>query len=255
MTSSSDPATALITGASSGIGAATALALARRGTRVALVARRADRLEELAGRITAEGGTAVPIVADITDQVQAAESVVKAVAELGGLDAVVNSAGVMLLGPIHKAPVEEWDRMIAINIQGLLYVTHAALPHLLDAAQGPRGTADVVNVSSEAGRVALANFGVYNLTKHGVGAFSESLRQEVGGRNVRVSLIEPGPVSTELFGHIRPEILANWDSGSQPLLQAEDVAETISFVVSRPSHVAVNEVLLRPEGARSLQPQ
>jgi NADP-dependent 3-hydroxy acid dehydrogenase YdfG len=250
MTTSLTSTAALVTGASSGIGAATAHALAERGAAVALVARRKDRLDELAGRIEAAGGVALPIAADITDRSQAAAAVDQAVAAFGRLDTLVNNAGVMLLGPIEDAPVEEWDRMVAINVQGLLYVTHAALPHLLAAAAG-RGTADVVTVSSVAGRSARVGMGVYNLTKHGIGAFSESLRQEVGPRHVRVSLIEPGPVATELFSHIRPEVLEGAKNvfGTDTLLQPEDIAETIAFVVTRPPHVVVNEVLLRPDGA------
>lgn len=242
---------ALITGASSGIGAATALALAAQGADVALVARRRDRLEELAGRVRELGVKAEVVEADITDRGQAADAVGRAVAALGRLDTVVNNAGVMLLGPVEGAPVDEWDRMIALNVQGLLYVTHAALPHLLAAAAGPRRTADVVNVSSTAGRTADPGMGVYNLTKHGIGAFSESLRQEVSARHVRVSLIEPGPVATELFTHIRPEILeaAKEAFAAAALLRPEDVAEAIAFVVTRPQHVVVNELLLRPDAA------
>jgi NADP-dependent 3-hydroxy acid dehydrogenase YdfG len=235
---------ALITGASSGIGMATALQLANRGGTVALVARRKDRLDELAERISQSGGSALAVEADITDPEQAGAAVTRAVDAFGRLDTVVNNAGIMLIGPVEDAPVEEWDRMVAINVQGLLYLTHAALPHLLQAAQGPRGTADIVNVSSTAGRVALANMAVYNLTKFGVGAFSEALRQEVSTRNVRVTLVEPGPVATELFTHIRPEVMLA--AGEYTLLEADDVAEAIAFAVSRPSRTVVNEILLRP---------
>lgn len=242
--------TALVTGASSGIGAATALALAGEGADIALVARRRDRLEQVAEQIRGLGSRAEVIEADITDRAQASEAVDRAAAAFGRLDTLVNNAGVMLLGPIEGAPVEEWDRMIEINVQGLLYITHAALPHLLEAAAGPRGAADIVNVSSVAGRSAAAGWGVYNLTKHGLGAFAESLRQEVASRHVRVSLIEPGPVGTELFTHIRPEILeASKEAfANVSLLQPEDVAESIAFVVTRPQHVAVGEVLVRPSG-------
>src|SRR3954447_17432132 len=195
---------ALVTGASSGIGEATARALAAEGAAVALVARRKERLDALAGEL---GARALPIEADITDQQQAIAAVQRTADEHGRLDVVINNAGVMLLGPIVDAPAEEWDRMIDLNLKGLLYVAHAALPHLLEAADtGPRRVADLVNISSVAGRIARRNSGVYNLTKHGVGAFSESLRQEVTGRHVRVSLVEPGAVITELPDHIRPEI-------------------------------------------------
>ncbi|MGY1716296.1 SDR family NAD(P)-dependent oxidoreductase [Geodermatophilus sp. SYSU D01106] len=251
MTTTLTGTAALVTGASSGIGAATALALATRGADVALVARRRDRLEEIAEQVRALGSKAEVVEADITDRAQAAAAVEQTVAAFGRLDTLVNNAGVMLLGSIEGAPVDEWDRMIAINLQGLLYASHAALPHLLEAAAGPRRTADIVNVSSEAGRSAALGMGVYNLTKHGVGAFAESLRLEVSSRNVRVSLIEPGPVGTELFTHIRPEVLeaAKESIAATALLQAEDVADSIAYVVSRPRHVAINELLLRPHAA------
>jgi NADP-dependent 3-hydroxy acid dehydrogenase YdfG len=240
---------ALITGASSGIGEATATALAERGAAVALVARRVDRLEELEHKITDAGGRALSIEADVTDQAQAQGAVERTVSELGRLDTLVNNAGVMLLGPALDAPLEEWQRMLNVNVAGLLYCAHAALAHLLEAAStSRRGVADMVNISSVAGRVARAGSGVYNLTKHGVGAFSESLRQEVTGRHVRVSLIEPGAVSTELASHNRPEVLEQIGRRFADIerLHAEDIADAITYVVTRPRHVAINEVLIRP---------
>jgi len=171
------------------------------------------------------------------------------VEELGRLDLLVNNAGVMLLGPIVDAPVEEWERMIDVNLVGLLYASRAALPHLLDAAEnGPRGVADMVNVSSVAGRQVRMGSGVYNATKHAVGAFSESLRQEVTGRHLRVSLVEPGAVDTELPDHNRPEIrqLLEQRFADMERLQSADIADAIAYVVSRPRHVAVNEILIRP---------
>ncbi len=239
---------ALVTGASSGIGEATALVLAEEGARVALVARRRDKLEALAERLGGSAGALV-IEADITDLGQARQAVATTVAELGRLDLLVNNAGVMLLGPIVGAPIEEWQRMIELNLLGLLYCTHAALPHLLEAAEGdPRGVADIVNVSSVAGRVARLNSGVYNATKHGVGAFSESLRQEVTTRHVRVTLIEPGATATELAFHNRPEILEGMAQtfGGIEIMQAEDIAESIRYAVTQHRRVAVNEVLVRP---------
>jgi NADP-dependent 3-hydroxy acid dehydrogenase YdfG len=238
----------LVTGASSGIGEATAVALADEGATVALVARRRDRLEALAERIGG-AGKALVIEADITDQAQAENAVDRTVAELGRLDTLVNNAGVMLLGPIVGAPVEEWQRMVNLNVLGLLYCTHAALPHLLTSAESePRSVADVVNVSSVAGRVARLNSGVYNATKHGVGAFSESLRQEVTTRHVRVTLIEPGAVATELALHNRPEILEGMAQtfGGIEIMRAEDIAEGIRYAVTQPRRVAVNEILIRP---------
>jgi NADP-dependent 3-hydroxy acid dehydrogenase YdfG len=240
---------ALVTGASSGIGAATARALAGQGAAVALAARRKDRLDELAAAIAADGGTALVVEADITDGEQAADVVRQAVEGLGRLDTVVNNAGVMLLGPAVGAPIEEWDRMVSLNVRALLHVTHAAIPHLLAAAESsPRGVADLVNISSVAGRVARSGSGVYNLTKHGVGALSESLRQELATRHVRVSLVEPGFTATELGTHLRPEPRAQMRQrfdGVEPL-QAEDIADAIEYIVTRPRHVAVNEMLVRP---------
>ena len=200
-----DGTVALVTGASSGIGEASARLLASHGAAVAVAARRKDRLDALVGDIERAGGRALAIQADVTDREQATGAVGGAVDELGRLDTVVNNAGVMLLGPILDAPIEEWERMVALNVSGLLYVAHAALPHLVQAAEhGPRRVADLMNISSVAGRVARVGSGVYNLTKHGVGAFSESARQEFAGRHVRVSLVEPGAVETELATHLRP---------------------------------------------------
>jgi NADP-dependent 3-hydroxy acid dehydrogenase YdfG len=240
---------ALITGASSGIGEATARRLAAAGSAVALVARRKDRLDRIVGEITTTGGRAVAIEADITEPEQAESAVKRAVAELGSLDIAVNNAGVMLLGPMVDAPLDEWERMVDLNVKGLLYVTKAAMPHLLEAAEnGGRRVADLVNISSVAGRTTRVGSGVYNLTKHGVGAFSESLRQEVTRRHVRVSLIEPGATATELGTHLRPEIRAAQLERFQSMevMQADDIADAIEFVVTRPRHVAINEVLIRP---------
>jgi NADP-dependent 3-hydroxy acid dehydrogenase YdfG len=247
MTERLDGTVALVTGASSGIGEATAVALAAQGARVAIAARRKDRLEALADRIGRD--QVLVLETDVTDEAQARAMVDQTVASFGRLDTLVNNAGVMLLGPIVNAPVEEWRRMVELNLLGLLYCTHAALPHLLAAAETePRQVADIVNVSSVAGRTARQNSGVYNATKFGVGAFSESLRQEVTRRHVRVSLIEPGAVATELVTHNRPEVveqmLANF--GPVETLQSEDIADAVAFTVTRPRRMAVNEVLVRP---------
>ena len=240
---------ALVTGASSGIGEATARTLAGQGAAVALVARRADRLESLGGEIAADGGTALPIEADVSEREQAEAAVARTVEELGRLDVLVNNAGVMLLGPIADAPTEEWERMVEVNLLGLMYTARAALPHLLEAAEGePRRVADLVNISSVAGRIARKGSGVYNATKFGVGAFSEGLRQEMARRHVRVSLVEPGAVATELQSHNRPEIKEQIERRFEDMdiLQAGDIADAIAYVVTRPRHVAVNEVLVRP---------
>jgi len=242
-----DGTVALVTGASSGIGAATASALAAQGAAVALAARRADRLESLAGDIRAAGGTALVIESDVTDEQQATGAVARTVAELGRLDTLINNAGVMLLGPVVDAPLSEWQRMVDLNVLGLLYCAHAALPHLLRAAQdGPRQVADMVNISSVAGRAARAGNGVYSLTKFGVGAFSESLRQEVAKRYVRVSLVEPGATATELATHNRPEVLESIRSQFGQRMEAADIADAVAYIVTRPRHVAVNEMLIRP---------
>ncbi len=240
---------ALVTGASSGIGEATALALAGRGAAVALAARRVDRLEAVAQRIGEGGGTALAIDADVSDRAQAESAVARTVSDLGRLDILINNAGLMLLGPAVDADIGEWRQMLDVNVDGVLYCAHAALPHLLAAAQdSPREVADMVNVSSVAGRYPRRGSAVYNLTKFGVGAFSESLRQEVAGRRVRVSLVEPGATATELRSHNRPEIQEAQAQrfAGMTTMTPEDIAETILFIVTRPWHVAINEVLIRP---------
>lgn len=244
-----DGTVAVVTGASSGIGAATARRLAAEGATVVAAARRLDRIEEVVAAITTEGGTAVAVRCDVADRAQAVELVESTVAEHGRLDTLVNNAGVMLLGPIVGADPEDWDRMISVNVEGLLACTRAALPHLLRAAEeSQRRVADLVNLSSTAGRFPRVGAGVYNLAKHGIGAFSESLRQEVTARGVRVSLVEPGAVDTELIDHLSPAALEGfWQRfGGVERLRAEDVADTIAFIVTRPRRVAINEVLLRP---------
>jgi NADP-dependent 3-hydroxy acid dehydrogenase YdfG len=238
---------ALVTGASSGIGTAAARALAADGAYVAIAARRRDRLEQLAAEIG--GGQSLVIDADLTQESGARRAVEQTVAQLGRLDILVNNAGVMLLGPIVDAPIDEWDRMLRVNVEGLLHCTHAALPHLLRAAEdGPRRVADIVNISSTAGRTASSGSGVYNATKWAVNAFSESLRQEVTKRHVRVALVEPGAVTTELVEQNRPEVqtMIRQRLGDGERLAAEDIADAIRFVVTRPRHVAVNEILVRP---------
>ena len=249
MTERLDGTVALVTGASSGIGHAAARALAEAGAAVALVARRKDRLDGLAKAIEEKGGKALAIEADVTERAQAESAIDSAVKGLGRLDTVVNNAGVMLLGPIEDAPVEEWERMVQLNLLGFLYVAHASLPHLLKAAESePRKVADLVNISSTAGRSARSGAGVYNLTKFGVNAFTESLRQEVTKRHVRVSVVEPGATSTELATHVRPEVLQQLIQrvGGIERMEAEDIAHAIAYIVTRPRRVAVNEMLVRP---------
>jgi NADP-dependent 3-hydroxy acid dehydrogenase YdfG len=246
-----DGTVALVTGASSGIGEATALALAAQGATVAIAARRRDRLEDLAGRIgpAADGQRPLVLEADLTDESQAGAAVNRTAAELGRLDILVNNAGMMLLGPAVDADTRSWWRMLDINVKAALYCAHAALPHLIAAAEDARrNVADMVNVSSVAGRTVRRGSAVYNLTKHGIGAFSESLRQELATRRVRVSLVEPGATATELRSHNTPEVQEAQARRYVDVrtLDAADIADTILYIVTRPWHVAVNEVLIRP---------
>ena len=250
-----DQTVALVTGASSGIGEATALALAASGAAVAVAARRRDRLEDLAGRIRGAGGEVQIVEVDITDEVAARSAVEATVERFGRLDTVVANAGVILLGPVQDAPIAEWQRMVDVNVMGLLYTAHAALPHLLRAASSkPRRVADLVLISSVAGRVPRSGSGVYNLTKHGVGAFGEALRQEVTQQHVRVSLVEPGAVATELASHNRAEVRESMAARFQGMerMEAEDIADAIAYIVTRPRRVAINELLIRPDRAAGL---
>jgi NADP-dependent 3-hydroxy acid dehydrogenase YdfG len=250
MTTTLTGTVALVTDSSSGIGEATARRLAEDGASVALVARRRDRLEPLAAEIEkGGGGTALVLQADITDRTQAEAAVQQTFERFGRLDILVNNAGLMLLGPVVGADPEEWDRMIAINAQGLLYTTHAALPYLLKAAEdGPRRVADIVNISSIAGRVAWNGYGVYNMTKFGVNGFTEALRQEVTKRHVRVGVLEPGGVTTELGSHntgaVREEIDAFY--ATTEALAPEDIADGITYMVTRPRHASIGELWIMP---------
>jgi NADP-dependent 3-hydroxy acid dehydrogenase YdfG len=245
-----DGTVALVTGASSGIGDATARRLAEHGASVVVVARRKDRLDTLVAEIEAAGGTASAVEADITDPDQADRAVQSAVDRFGRLDILINNAGLMLLGPVVGADVAEWERMIAINQNGLLYVTHAALPHLLAAAQDElRGVADIVNISSIAGRQAWANFGVYNMTKFGVNGFTEALRQEVTKKHVRVGVLEPGAVATELVSHNNEQIQADLASDADRIpepLEPEDIADATTYMVTRPRRSSVAELWAMP---------
>jgi NADP-dependent 3-hydroxy acid dehydrogenase YdfG len=244
-----DGTVALVTGASSGIGEAIARALAAQGATVGLAARREDRLDALASDIRAAGGTAVAFPADITAAGEAERLAVRAVARLGRLDTLVNAAGVMLVGPALDAPAEEWQRNVDLNVSALLRLTHAALPHLVAAArQQARGVADLVNISSVAGRQAIGGAAVYSMTKFGVTAFSEALRQELAAVHVRVSTVEPGAVATELTRHIRDGIREQNQAwyASMETLQPQDIADAVTYIVTRPRHVAVNELLIRP---------
>jgi clavulanate-9-aldehyde reducatase len=234
-----------ITGASSGIGEATALACVKAGAKVALGARRRDRIDELAQRIRSDGGEAVAIETDVTDEASARAFVEGAREQLGGLHGLVNNAGVMLLGPVEGADTDQWRTMVQVNCLGLLYCTHAALPIMRE-----EGAGHIVNVSSVAGRVASLGSAVYNLTKWGVVGFSEGLRQEALHANVRITIIEPGFVETELQGHNEgnPIVMEAMEKMREQIdpLQASDIADAIAFALTRPQHVAINEVLIRP---------
>jgi NADP-dependent 3-hydroxy acid dehydrogenase YdfG len=239
---------ALVTGASSGIGAATARALASEGAAIALLARRADRLDELKAEIETAGATAVAVSADVTDAERVADAVAATVSELGRIDTLVNNAGLLRIGEAADAPLADWDDLVTVNVQGVLYVTHAALPHLISAAaDSPRGVADVVMISSTGGRVARPGTAVYSLTKFGVNAFSEGIRQELIGKRVRVGIVEPGTVQTEIMDHLSAqakEVQAERTAGMVKL-QPEDIAEAVLYMVTRDRRVAVNEMLVR----------
>ncbi len=239
-----DGKVALVTGASSGSGEATAIALAEAGAAGAIGARRADRLDALAAKLRDGGHRVLQLPLDVTDEQACQDAVARTREELGGLHVLVNNAGVMLLGTIVGADPEDWRRMISTNVLGLMYMTHAAVDGMVE-----QGSGDVVNISSVAGRVARKGAGVYNASKWAVNAFSESLRQEVTGRGVRVSLVEPGAVDTELRTHItQTDAREESDrfAGNIRQLQSEDIARAILYVVSQPPHVSVNEVLVRP---------
>ncbi|RHW23764.1 SDR family NAD(P)-dependent oxidoreductase [Nocardioides immobilis] len=241
---------AVVTGASSGIGAATARRLSEHGAAVVLVARRRERLDALVAQIGEAGGAALAIEADLAVREHASRAIQEAVDHYGRLDILVNNAGLMLLGPVVGADTDEWDRMLAINVQGLMYATHAALPHLLAAAEdGLREVADIVNVGSIAGRLAWRGYAAYNTTKFGVHAFSEALRQEVTRRHVRVGLLEPGAVATELVSHnsaeVRKEMTDAFDARVEKL-EAEDIADGIAYMVTRSHRTTIADMLILP---------
>ena len=236
---------ALITGASSGIGEATAVALAGEGAQVALAARRVDRLQSLARRIADNGGQALLIIADVSDEAQVREMVQRVYDSWQRLDILVNNAGVALVGPVERANPDDWRRMVNINLLGLMYATHAVIPIMKEQGEGGA----IVNMSSVAGRTARAGFAAYNATKWGVNGFSEALRQEVNRYNIRVTIIEPGFVETRFAEHIPdPETKKEIKEriASIRLLKSEDIAAAVLYAVTQPSYVDVNELLIRP---------
>lgn len=236
--------TAIVTGASSGIGRATALALAKAGFCVAAGARRTDRLEELEREVSAAGGRIVCRRLDVSDRGSCEEFVAAVLKECGSIDVLVNNAGLMPLSFVKKLKVDEWDRMIDVNIKGVLYCTAAVMPHMTEKKSG-----HIVNVSSVAGRIVFPAGSVYCATKHAVTAFTEGLRQELSVRSgIRVTSVEPGVVATELTDTITDESLAGFVEGSKKMaaLQADDIARAVVYAVEQPDHVSINEVLVRP---------
>jgi NADP-dependent 3-hydroxy acid dehydrogenase YdfG len=233
---------AVVTGASSGIGEAISIRLAALGASVVLVGRRPEALSIVAKHIDAAGGHAISLAADVSDLSSIRAAVGRVITTCERIDIVVNNAGTAALAPFASAEAGEWQKMVDVNISGVINTTHAALPYLLNAAEtSARGVADVITIGSAMGRRVGAIGGVYAATKHAVGAFSESLRQELAGRAVRVGLVEPGFVDTPLTTNVPAREQFTF-------LRPEDVAEAVEYMISRPAQVAVNEVLLRSTG-------
>jgi NADP-dependent 3-hydroxy acid dehydrogenase YdfG len=243
-----DNTVALVTGASSGIGKATAIRLAFAGAKVVLVARRIEKLQELEQQINNAGGEAFLIEADLTSATTSSEVIAKTISQYGRLDTLVNAAGVMLNGSSVESPLTEWEQMVDVNLKGLMYITKAALPHLIEAVEtSPRKVVDVINISSVAGRFAAAQVAIYNATKFAVTAATEAWRQEFTTKSVRFSVIEPGATATELFEQKEGQ----WEGftsmfGEVERLHAEDIAEAVAFIVTNPRRVAINEIVIRP---------
>jgi NADP-dependent 3-hydroxy acid dehydrogenase YdfG len=235
---------ALVTGASSGIGEAIARALAEAGAHVAITARRAERLELLAEEVKKTGSRVLKIAADLTVEQENRRIVAETEARFGRLDILVNNAGVMLLAPIEGATAEDWRHMLELNVMAPMVSTQAALP-----VMRARGSGHIVNIASTAGRIANPSVSGYSASKFGIVAFSESLRREVYKDNIRVTVIEPGVVATELRDHIphagTKQAIDAW-AASLRQLQPEDVASAVLYAVSQPEHVNVNEILIRP---------
>jgi len=239
---------ALVTGASSGIGRAAAIRLAKAGATVVLTARRSDHLRMLEEEISKLDATAFSVPADISVAEEAARVVAETIGRFQRLDLLVNAAGVMLNGPSVESPLEEWERMLDVNLRGLMYVTKAALPHLLDAIKAsPRRVADVVNISSVAGRMTAPQVAIYSATKFAVTAATESWRQEFTKESLRFSVVEPGATDTELFD----QKSGQWEGFTQAFgeverLHAEDIADAVHYIVASPRRVAINEMVIRP---------
>ena len=235
---------ALVTGASSGIGAATALALAAAGVRVAVSARRAERLAALVTKIEAVGGMALALPGDVAVEADAFKAVADTVAQFGRMDILVNSAGVNEAGGVESLTLNQWRRVIDINLYGTLYTCKASI-----AQMKAQGNGDIINISSTSGRRAAGLFGPYSTSKFGLTGMTEGLRQEVGGAGIRVSIIEPGATETEIADSITDP---KWRDAIQQhvakdgAMQPEDIAETIMFIVSLPRRANVSQLLIRP---------
>lgn len=241
---------AVITGASSGIGEATAEHLAELGASVALIARRADRLDEVVERIAKNGGTALALAADVSDAAAVREAAARVATELGGADLLLNNAGVMLPAPIEELRTDLWQRQIDVNITGLMNVIAAFTQQLIEAA-GSKGVADLVNTSSVAAQGIFPNFEVYSGSKAFVTHMSKTLRAELGAKNVRVTALEPGIVVTELTDHVTDQGALDWIEGAKQSMEAllsEDVAAAVGFVASQPPRVNFQQLTIMPTG-------
>ncbi|MEV5914884.1 short-chain dehydrogenase [Streptomyces sp. WAC 01325] len=240
--------TAVVTGAASGIGEAVAVLLAERGARVALLARREQRLEEVAAKITAGGGSALAVVADVTDDASVAAAVARIHEAYGPVDLVVNNAGVMLGNPVEAGRLDEWQRMIDTNVTGVLRVIRAFTGDLV-AAAGAGRTADLVDISSVGAHLAFPNYAVYGATKAAVTHLSQCLRTEFGPRDVRVTNVEPGFVESELRLHTdNAEVSGQVDGMLEAVgtLAAEELADVVAYAVSRPRHVNLRQIMAMP---------
>jgi NADP-dependent 3-hydroxy acid dehydrogenase YdfG len=241
---------AVVTGASSGIGEASAEHLAALGARVVVLARRAERLDDLAARIEKNGGSALAIAVDVTDTAAVGTVAERVAAELGGADLLFNNAGVMLPAPVEELATDQWRRQIDLNVSGLMNVIGAFTPQLV-AAAGERDVADLINTSSIAAQNIFPNFAVYSATKAYVTHLSRHLRVELGARNVRVSAVEPGIVGTELQSHVTDEGVLEWLAGSREAIQwltPHDIAQTVGFIATLPPRANIQQVTVMPTG-------
>lgn len=238
-----DEKVAVVTGASSGIGEATAIALAAEGAAVVMGARREERLADVVEKVKSSGARALPVSCDVTDEQQAHGLIQRATEEFGRVDILVNNAGVMLLSRIERGLSDQWRQMFDVNVLGLLYTTHAAIE-----VMKRQGSGHIINISSVAGRKVRITGGVYSGTKWAVNAISEALRMELREDNIRITVVEPGAVATELTNHITDEEATKIGQAihSIEVLQSVDIANAILYATVQPPHVSVNEVLIRP---------